>query len=211
MGKLRESHVRILSNNQRGMSKDAQIEQVLAWFDNVNAYAAGLQETWKLGDETEVNNGRIILNHGPKNKLCNRGSLGVSIVLSLPAVLAWERAASQRMTFGPRIIATRLHIEDRRGQLLKIFLASAYAPDSSAAHKQDRIDYAADLQRCIDECKHDETLVIAADTNASIGRCTRWVDPNAQAPKQGRTRQGTVRQQTRQRRWQAPAHAYGTQ
>ena len=54
MGQLRESHVRILSNNVRGMWMwmwtEAPCEQVLAWFDNANASAAC---TWKLGGETE--------------------------------------------------------------------------------------------------------------------------------------------------------------
>ena len=51
---------------------------------------------------------------------------------------------------------------------MTIFLASAYAPDSSKG-QQEQESYQAELQRCINDCKKQEILLIGTDANASTG------------------------------------------
>ena len=116
---LTEEILNIYSHNQRGLTKPDHMEELMHFLNSNKAYAACLQETWKLGDNIEEHEGNIIINHGPPTKLCRRGSLGVSIVISRQARDAWERAGAQPLYFGMRIIATRLHVEDKRGKISK--------------------------------------------------------------------------------------------
>jgi exonuclease III len=141
------------------------------------AWAVGLQETWRTGDTIEEHRDYTILNHGPHQKLCNRGSLGVAIALSRDARQAWEKAGSQVLYYGLRIIATRLEMQDTHGKTFNIFLASAYAPAGEASGAE-RGQFAADLQRCFDACGKREVLVMCADTNASCGIRSKHDDPN---------------------------------
>jgi hypothetical protein len=174
--KLREKTVNIYSKNERGIWKDEQLEESVSWLERNKAFAAGFQETWKLGDTIEEHRGYVILNHGPKKKLCNRGSLGVAIALNGEAQKAWEKAGSQRMYFGLRIIATRLETQDAHGKDVTVFLASAYAPTGTAPANE-RAKYFEDLQRCTDSCKPHEVLVVCSDTNASCGIRSKHDDP----------------------------------
>ena len=160
MGKqLIESWIHVLSQNMRGMVRDEHVEEFDSWFKCLKAYAACLQETWKLGNTTEEHDGTLILNHGPPAKLCKRGSLGVAIVLNGKARKDWERAGSIVLYFGMRIIATRLHLTDPKGKVVKLFIASAYAP-VGAAPNEEREEYANHLQQCINACAKDEVLII---------------------------------------------------
>jgi hypothetical protein len=121
-----------------------------------------------VGNTTHENNNTIIINHGPPKKLCKRGSLGVAIVLGPEARRCWEKAGSQQLYFGERILATRLTIEVAREKTKTIFLVSAYAP-VGAAEKEVRQEYAANFQQCIDACGKKEILVMGTDANASVG------------------------------------------
>jgi hypothetical protein len=44
-------------------SQDEHTEEFNLWFNKLKAFAACLQETWKLGNTTEEHNGMIIINH----------------------------------------------------------------------------------------------------------------------------------------------------
>jgi hypothetical protein len=137
----------------RGLQKDEYVEEMLAWIRTLKGvYAACLQETWnsKLGDTVEENTGFVLLNHGPEVKLCKRGSLGVAILLS-SGLKAWEKAGSQVLHYGRRIIATRLSLTDNEEREVVVFLFSAYAPIGAAA-SEERSEYAQHLQACINEC-----------------------------------------------------------
>ena len=179
---LRESFVRtirFISHNVRGLQKDEYVEEMLAWIRTLKGvYAACLQETWKLGDTVEENTGFVLLNHGPEVKLCKRGSLGVAILLSPSAQKAWEKAGSQVLHYGRRVIATRLSLSDNEGREVVVFLVSAYAPIGAAA-SEERAEYAQHLQACINECKEHELLVIGTDANAAVGVRSRHDDPHA--------------------------------
>ena len=107
---LRKSCILLLSHNCRGLTKDEQVEEFDSWLKSRGAYAVCLQETWKVGNTSEEHNGDLILNPGPPEKLCNRGSFGVAIALGPRARKAWDRAGSIVLYFGLRIMATRLHL-----------------------------------------------------------------------------------------------------
>ena len=154
------------------------MEEVIGWLRSVNGYAACLQESWKLGDTVEKHKEFLILNHGPTTKLCRRGSLGVSIVLSWKARREWEAAGSQVLYFGIRIIVIRLHCKDAKGKVVKLFLVSAYSP-IGAAPAAEREDYATQLQLCFNACGEDEVLIVGSDTNASAGARDKCDNPYA--------------------------------
>ena len=111
---LRDSYVSIYNHNVRGLQKDEYVEEMVSWFKQRKGLAACLQETWKTGDTIEENDGILIINHGPKEKKSKRGSLGVSIVLNQAGRTAWEKAGSEMLHYGPRILATRLKFEDKQ-------------------------------------------------------------------------------------------------
>jgi hypothetical protein len=173
---LREKTVNIYSKNERGIWKDEQLEESVSWMERGNAWAVGLQETWRTGDAIDQHRGYTILTHGPHQKLCSRGSLGVAIALNRDAHQAWEKAGSQVLHYGPRIIATRLELQDTYDKPFNIFIASAYAPTSNAT-ADERTQFANDLQRCINVCGKHEVLVMCADTNASCGIRSKHDDP----------------------------------
>ena len=89
------------------------------------------QETWKAGSEVRENEGITFLEYGLATKVYPRGSQGVVIALGPEARKAWERAGSLRLTFGPRILATRPIIMDQHKRPVSLLLVSAYAPDTS--------------------------------------------------------------------------------
>ena len=141
-----KQYVSILSQNLRGLNDDKEAELILRLTER-KVWAACLQETWKHGDSVHRNEGFTFLEHGLAEKVCHRGSQGVAIVLSPDAREVWERAGSLRMTFGERILATRLIVLDSQKRPLTIFLVSAYAPDSGRPVEEHEA-YASNLQRC---------------------------------------------------------------
>ena len=178
MGQLRESSILILGQNTRGLTKDEHVEEFYLWFKKLKAWAATIQESWRLKDTIEEHDEMILINHGPPEKLCKRGSLGVAIALGKAARKAWEQAGSVILHFGLRILAIRLLALDPKGKEVKLFLVSAYAP-VGAAPKDEREQYAGDLQRCINACAKDEVLIIGADVNASCGVRSIHDDPSS--------------------------------
>jgi exonuclease III len=112
--------------------------------------------------------GWTLLRHGLKEKVCARGSQGVGILLSPPATAAWTEAGAQMLSFGPRIVSTRLRVKDNKARPLTIYVVSAYAPLASAP-KAERDRYFSDLQACVDKCGKREVLVMGTDANAALG------------------------------------------
>ena len=74
-------------------------EEIILRMVQHNLWAACLQETWRIGDNTWENDGFTFIQHGFSVKLCKRGALGVAIVLSSESRKAWERAGSKNLYF----------------------------------------------------------------------------------------------------------------
>jgi hypothetical protein len=174
---LSESFKRILQCNVRGIATDVNMEECALMFKKQRAWAATLQETWIVGNSLQTHNGLLFINHGPPQKLCKRGSLGVSIVLSKDARKAWEQTGSKVLYYGLRIIAIRLKLVSKAGRVgTEIYLVSAYAPDSGKTQLE-KDEYNIQLQLCLDNCKEHEVLVIGADTNSSVGVRSKHNNP----------------------------------
>ena len=137
-------------------------------------FAWCLQETWALGDETQQDNdtGYVTIHHGPKEKQNRRGSLGVAIVLSPEAWKGVIDAGNKIDYYGQRIIAISIALKDGKGEIVKLRLISAYAPDSSKSTEEHAL-YEKQLAEAIASCEEDEMLIIGADMNASFGHLSR--------------------------------------
>ena len=72
-----------------------------------------------------------------------------------------------RLTYGNRILATRINVEDSKGRKRRLFIASAYAPQYHDADEMDT--FYESLQECFDAVKPNETLVMSIDANAALG------------------------------------------
>jgi hypothetical protein len=159
----------IISQNVRGfrLSKECEL------FNRIKQrkiYAAVLQETWRCGNTTmkDPESGCVVLNHGPELKPCKRGALGVAVVLSPEAAIAWGRSGNKLVYFGERIICIRIQIEDEFEKTLRLFIVSAYAPDSSRPQIE-KDNFTEQLQCCFDACDEEEIMIVGMDCNASIG------------------------------------------
>ena len=161
--------VKFYSQNSRGLRAD-KLEEVLATMKKEDVFVWMLQETWRLKTEEHDNDdGYVTINHGPDEKLCRRGSLGVMVVLSPEAVKAYERGGSMRQTYGLRVLSVKLVLLDDKKREVKLRVVSAYAP-TSAASKEEKELYEDNLGQAISDTAEDEILIIGADTNASCGR-----------------------------------------
>jgi hypothetical protein len=150
--KLSDSFKTILQNNVRGIVKDGEMEECVLMLKKSKAWVGTLQETWIVGNSVVEHDDWFFIHHGPKEKLCRRGSLGVSIALSKDAKKAWEQAGCTQMYFGLRILATRLKVLSKQGKtVMDIYLVSAYAPDSGKS-QEERDEFNTNLQKCIDNC-----------------------------------------------------------
>ena len=70
--------------------------------------------------------------------------------------------------FGDHIIAVRLKLLDDRKRPVNVLLVSAYFPIRAASQKI-RHDFYLDLERCVLSCAENETLLLATDSNLSLG------------------------------------------
>ena len=99
-------------------------------------------------DSEETDDGWTMLWHGLPEKVCRRGSQGVGIFISPEAKAGWDEAGGEKLTFGNRILATRIHVKDRKRRKRRLFIAPAYAP---LFHDADTTEtFHEDLQRCFD-------------------------------------------------------------
>ena len=133
-------------------------------------FAAGIQESWRLGSNIFDNRGLLIVQHGNarKNRKNGRVSGGVAIVLSPEAKRAFVAAGSQVLNFGERILAVRLKLVDAKKRTVNILFVSAYFP-VGAASPTIRQEFYLELERCIASCSENEILLIGADCNSSMG------------------------------------------
>ena len=112
-----------------------KLEEVLATMKEENVFSWMLQETCQLHTiEHDSDDGYVTINHGSKEKLCRRCSLGVMIVLSPVAVKAYENGGSVRETYyGLRVLSVLLVLLDDKGTDFYLRLVSAYAPTLAAS------------------------------------------------------------------------------
>ena len=176
--------VTIYSQNSRGLRTD-KLEEVLATMKEKNIFAWCVQESWRIKMEQldHHDTGCLSINHGPDEKLCRRGSLGVMIILSPLAKAAYERGGCKKKVYGLRIVSVLLVMEDEKGKMIKLRLVSAYAPTSSAT--DDKHDmFRGHLRQVVQDAQQqDEILIVGADINASCGRHGMMMDDeNVQSP-----------------------------
>ena len=181
--------VKIYSQNSRGL-RAAALEEVLATMKKEEVFVWALQETWRLNtEEHHHEDGYVTINHGPKEKLCRRGSLGVMLVLSPAAVEAYVRGGNKRRAYGLRVLAVDLVLLDEKDKVVKMRIVSAYAPTSQATVEQ-KENYEMHLTRAIEDNEEDSVLIIGSDVNASCGRDTAMLHnimntPGFQSPGDG--------------------------
>jgi len=169
-------NILIYSQNVRGLRgirghKHAEIIEIM---ETQDVFAWCLQETWALGDETQqdIDTDYVTIHHGLKEKQNRRGSLGVGIVLSPQAWKGVIDAGNKIDYYGQRIIAVSIALKDGKGEIVKLRLISAYAPDSSKPAEEHAL-YESQLAAAIANCEADEALIMGADMNASFGHLSR--------------------------------------
>jgi len=164
-----ELEKQFISQNVRGLCGDKE-EEFLDFMRINNIFVCGIQETWRLGSNISENNGFVVVQHGSEKKRRKKGRIsgGVAIILSPEAKKAWISAGSQVLHFGDRTLAVKLDILDARNRVVKIFFVVAYFP-IGAASTQVRQDFYSQFEQCISSCSADEVLLVAADTNSSMG------------------------------------------
>ena len=168
--------------NVRGMKdrsdgSNAKLDELLSTVIKEEIFAAMVTETWESGNHNlekaaqgggGEGGGILYLHPGLEEKDCNRGRLGVAIILGKEARKGFEKAGSQKLTYGDRIMAIRIEVEDGKRAPVRLFLVAAYAPTSNALPSI-REEYYSNLDICINSCKRGEVLILGADVNASMG------------------------------------------
>ena len=119
--RLGKQYVIIYSHNLRGSHNSAKKAELTFRFHEKKIWAVCFQETQKHGGDMQGNEGHAFLEHGLAEKVCRRESQDLAIALRPDARRAWERAVPQRLTSGPRILATRLIAVDPAKRPLTIF------------------------------------------------------------------------------------------
>ena len=161
--------VKLFSQNARGLKSEEKLEEATTKLLKGDYFVGAFQETRKTGSGQIESQGVLLIYHGlDEAQQCARGKGGVGLMLSGDARAAWTLAGADVMTFGPRIVAVRLHIKDAKGKLVKLFVVSAYAP-IGAAPAAERNAYFDNLERCFAACGSGEVLIVLTDANASMG------------------------------------------
>ena len=135
-----------------------------------HAFAACLQETWRLGAEEFEQDGYTFLSVAPLQQN-RRGSQGVGVALSRTAATAWRAAGSPVWRQSPRAMGVRMLVRDpcKRKASLGVLLASGYAPVSSASDAEWDAYY-ADIDAVLSHAHPSDVVLFNTDANASIGR-----------------------------------------
>ena len=144
------------------------------------AFAAFVQETWRVGEEAFEQKGSCFLGLGPQ-KQEGRGSLGLGIVLGRLAYAAWRHSGAvvHRDLGSHRVMAVRLEVQEQRSAR-GIFLLNGYAPVSSAPADEWEEYYDA-LSRGLARMRRGDLLIAGVDANASVGRGSLCVTPDTGA------------------------------
>jgi hypothetical protein len=147
-------------------------------------HAAALQETWAAvppGRDNDEIDGFLVIRHGETVRSCNRGRLGVVIILSPIARLAWEaRGELVRKDREGRVMAVDLALEGHR----TLRLGSACSPATGASSDEGQAFYDG-VTRCSAGGGPRVILAIGMDGSASIG-VGNWADRRAPERRPGR-------------------------
>ena len=132
--------MRLVTQNVRGLTPE-KLEMIIHTMKDRGIHAAALQEAWaavpsgRVNDETD---GFLIIWHGETVRPCNRGRLGIVIILSPVARLAWEaRGELMRKDRVGRVMTVDLALEGQ--QTLR--LGSAYFPTTGASSDERQAFY----------------------------------------------------------------------
>ena len=122
----------IYTQNCRGVKTDDRLTMLFDGLERRGAFAAFVQETWRVGEEALEQQGCCFLGLGPE-KQQGRGSLGLGIVLGRLAYAAWRHSGAvvHRDLGSHRVMAVRLEVQEQR-RARGVFLLNGYAPVSSA-------------------------------------------------------------------------------
>ena len=135
IGNRRRKHVKIVTQNCRGLKTKEGLQLLAEEFQRRQIFAAALQETWRKGSEVLQHKQTTIITHGPAQQK-GRGRKGVAIVLSCVATAAWQAGGSKVFTDdaeeGGRVMAIRMECEDAKERKVGVFLVAAYAPVGAA-------------------------------------------------------------------------------
>ena len=98
-----QTSMRLVTQNVRGLTPD-KLEMIIHIMKDRGIHAAALQEAWAVvpsGRDNDETDGFLITWYGEAVRPCNRGRLGIVIILSPVARLAWE-ASGETGAQGPR-------------------------------------------------------------------------------------------------------------
>ena len=138
--------MRLVTQNVRGLTPE-KLEMIIHTMKDRGIHAAALQETWAAvppGRDNDEIDGFLVIRHGGAVRSCNRGRLGVVIILSPIARLAWEaRGELVRKDREGRVMAVDLALEGHR----TLRLGSACSPATGASSDEGQAYY--DIRRVV--------------------------------------------------------------
>jgi len=171
-----ESTIRFTFQNVRSLihhttdGSNAKQDELFAHMHTYKINIALLAETWRLGSEDLKAGlqGEFLMKHrGLSTQTCDRGQLGVAIVLDTDVQHVFEQADSWKKAYGNRILAARLRTKDAKGKPLRLFVVVGYAP--TLQHTQEeREEFQQNFDDCMTEIGKDEIPVIGLDANAQL-------------------------------------------
>ena len=178
-----QTSMRLVTQNVRGLTPE-KLEMIIHTMKDRGVHAAALQETWAVvpsGRDNDEIDGFLIIWHGETVRSCNRGRLGVVIILSPVARLAWEtRGELVRKDREGRVMTVDLALEGQR----TLRLGSAYSPTTGASSDERQAFY-DEMTRCSAGGGPRVVLAIGIDGNASIG-VGKWGDERTPGRRPGR-------------------------
>ena len=139
--------MRLVTQNVRRLTPE-KLEMIIHTMKDRGIHAAALQEAWAAvpsGRDNDETDGFLIIWHGETVRPCNRGRLGIVIILSPVARLAWEaRGELMRKDRVWRVMTVDLALEGQR----TLRLGSAYFPTTGASSDERQAIY-DEMTRCL--------------------------------------------------------------
>jgi hypothetical protein len=175
-----ECNIIIRGQNCRGLKREEELEELAERVLSKVIFALAVQETWRTGDFQIESRGVLFIGHGFQEAKCRRGSGGVGLMLGPAARKAWEAAGSAVHHFGERILAVRLQVLDERKQVVKLWLVSAYAPDSGHP-AEEREAFRVELGRCFEAARAAEVTEDHEAWRAVVNAGRRVLEKKASA------------------------------
>ena len=135
-----QTSMRLVTQNVRGLTPE-KLEMIIHTMKDRGIHAAALQEAWAAvpsGRDNNETDGFLIIWHGEIVRPCNRGRLGIVIILSPVARLAWEaRGELMRKDRVGRVMTVDLALEGQR----TLRLGSAYFPTTGTSSDERQAFY----------------------------------------------------------------------